>query len=312
MSLIHPVLNLSNMELLHHFVTDTYSACDPRTGSGPVMRNFAPKLGFSNTYLLHTILGISALHIQSLHSDSTVAAEYQATALSHYEAAVDEMTKAISSSDADPLALFLTQGLLGLYSLASPTPIDLCSPSSLTGFRYVRSSAATFTSNSSLIRNSPLLPFVTIGPAVPPRSHTWPEFPSYLASLPYPYTDAPDTGEVEDLEVSLAYQNAISALKSCYEYLADPQHGSIGLFIWPSMLSNKFMELLVEKRPRAWVILAHHCAMGMLYRGAAWWIAKQGFGDLLTIESVLENRWRPWLTWPLNIAYGTDYDFNVS
>jgi hypothetical protein len=72
----------------------------------------------------------------------------------------------------------------------------------------------------------------------------------------------------------------------------------IAIHVWPGTVSQRFVELMDERRPEALVLLAHYCVL-LKKVNSSWWL--QGVGErlLMAIDRELGSEWRPWIEWAL-------------
>lgn len=86
------------MELLHHYLTDTYATVAIRPQGPPTQLFEVPKLALKHDYLLDTLLAITSLHIAKTRSDEARrelvadAVRYQTRALSSYRHSLANLT----------------------------------------------------------------------------------------------------------------------------------------------------------------------------------------------------------------------------
>ncbi|EME81492.1 uncharacterized protein MYCFIDRAFT_7098, partial [Pseudocercospora fijiensis CIRAD86] len=91
-------LHLKQMELLHHYLTDTYATLAIRPQGPPTQLFEVPKLAFRHDYLLDTLLAITSLHIAKTRPEEgrrelvADAVRYQARALSSYRHSLANLT----------------------------------------------------------------------------------------------------------------------------------------------------------------------------------------------------------------------------
>jgi hypothetical protein len=79
------------------------------------------------------------------------------------------------------------------------------------------------------------------------------------------------------------------------------------IFVWPITATDKFVELLVERRPRALVIFMHYCALFTLIE-EFWWCKGSAMLELHRCEMCLSHDWLPWIEWPKTRILERDVD----
>lgn len=100
-------LNLADLELLHHYMTET---CATLADQSPALRGFfrdaAVQMGLRDSYVMRMVLAISALHLTHLRGGDV----YRARAAAHHrvasQAAVAAMTADVTSQTAPSLFVF--------------------------------------------------------------------------------------------------------------------------------------------------------------------------------------------------------------
>ncbi|KAK7040380.1 hypothetical protein VNI00_009856 [Paramarasmius palmivorus] len=114
-------------------------------------------------------------------------------------------------------------------------------------------------------------------------------FPIHLFSIHLPTSDFPDPEEVEDPEVADAYKSAVDALCTARPF-SYSGYELIAAIKWAELFSTKFLELLLEKRPRALVILYHYCSM--IHNVSYCWWAGDTEGRLNYVRELLDDKWK--------------------
>ena len=61
-----PTLDLSTLELLHHYSTSTYRTLVDGVRNGEAWQYWFPQLAFGHDFLMHSLFGLSALHLADL------------------------------------------------------------------------------------------------------------------------------------------------------------------------------------------------------------------------------------------------------
>ena len=70
------------------------------------------------------------------------------------------------------------------------------------------------------------------------------------------------------------------------------------LYIWPSQVSQDYLDLLAEYHPAALLLLAHYCIL-LEPLESRWYMTGIRRRIVSRIYSQLDDYWRPWLQWPL-------------
>nr|CEG05036.1 unnamed protein product [Fusarium clavum] len=115
-----PPLNTNDLELLHHYITNTSLTL----GDNVVLwRDKVPRLAFEFPYVLRLLLAMSALHQTQLYAAGS--SSYRQLATAHYNIALREVTGLLPSiSGKDCSALYIATVLICNYHFAKPPAID--------------------------------------------------------------------------------------------------------------------------------------------------------------------------------------------
>lgn len=69
-----------------------------------------------------------------------------------------------------------------------------------------------------------------------------------------------------------------------------------GVYIWPGVVSQDFLESLFDRIPEALILLAHYCVL-VKNLNSCWYFRGLGVGLLERIEEELAMEWWPWIEW---------------
>ncbi|KAF9021995.1 hypothetical protein BDZ89DRAFT_1137635 [Hymenopellis radicata] len=294
-------LDLQGIELIHQYTTSTcYTLCEDR-GALDVWKLTLPRVAIlpDNSFLLHAILAVAALHLFTLNPTHPLAVQYSCAAVSHYNQAVSSIPDS-HLRGADDGTVFTAQLLIGIYGFATSPSV----PVSSDWLRIIRRTAPTFQNPPASLQYTvvaALIPWVT-GPHDEDAGLPLTAFTQSLTTLPLPINGIPEIHEVRDAAVSATYQHAIRFLQKSLAASLYPDFHLHAAFLWFMLSSDSFMELLFERRPRALVLLGHYCAMMQRLNGP-WWAQKDWNFELTRITSVLGDRWQRWTDWESSRLY---------
>ncbi|KAK0445456.1 hypothetical protein EV421DRAFT_2034496 [Armillaria borealis] len=286
--------DILDLQLLHHYATATsYSlSSDPATAS--VWRNTVPKLAFDvkNQCLLHAILALSALHAH--HADPT-ASQYAIAASTHHLQAKTGAHKADVDAKADIDAVLTTLALVALYEFATSSTVTSYSSDRQITFRTIPPKVAK---NWTRLQGGVLRPlFVTLTPTIVSTPFEG-RFPSSLSTLLSTMHSPPEIEELYDASVYAAYEDSIHFLEISWKVSFEKDYCMRASCLWWSKVSNTFIRLLIERRPRALIILAHYCVMmKRVAMDGPWWARKQWGNEAGRIITSLDAQWMPWIGW---------------
>jgi len=105
-----------------------------------------------------------------------------------------------------------------------------------------------------------------------------------------------------------AYLKAICYIGVMYKGIRegfDTAHATARrILAMPSLLEDRWVELLEERRPRALAILIHAFACGELIAGENFWFRGIAKRQIPGLCDRLPPAWRPMVAWPLRVAGG--------
>jgi hypothetical protein len=114
--------------------------------------------------------------------------------------------------------------------------------------------------------------------------------------------------ETQSDEDADAYLKAISYIGVMYKGIRegfDTAHATARrILAMPSLLEDRWVELLEERRPRALAILIHAFACGELIAADNFWFRGIAERQIPGLCDRLPPAWRPMVAWPLRVAGG--------
>ena len=289
---------MGNLELFHHFTTSTYATLTTDEHTREIWRLVVPRVAFSYEFVMRALLAMSALHLRFLKSRDM---SYDLAATQHHLESLKLLRVAfpvLNQQHAD--ALLAANTLIAMYAYAYPPVVESMLPKAPTWIPVIRDGSKIIQGCWNWVRGGVLAPL--LGRAEADQSRYVGEtidFPSSLFILSQPGAPGElDPEELEDGQVLEIYRDATELLKASWDHFWPFNPKEVYAFRWPSLMSDEFMRFIEELRPRALVLLAHHCAMMELLDDRFWWIKGRGVDEIRRIEGVLEEKWKPWLDWP--------------
>ncbi|KAF9019390.1 hypothetical protein BDZ89DRAFT_1073051 [Hymenopellis radicata] len=299
-----PPFDMTTLEIMHHYTSVAYNTVyDQPPEAAEIWRTVVPRLAFSapSPFLLHSILAFSALHLHSLYGSEPKGAEYLRIARSYNTLAVRALPASQDlAQNADQIVLFLTYILGARYKFATESSVS----SQSEWFAEIgRSALWTQLDRWDRYRKTDIGLLIraldSTDEAVSrllDTDVTHALFPHSLSRLHLPTPDAPDGDEVRDPAVSETYAEAINLLRRAFTASLLPDCQAYAASIWVTSMSDSFMELLCQRRPRALIIAGHYCAIMHRMKGP-WWARKGWSDELSRIRALLDDRWQRWLDW---------------
>ena len=110
--------------------------------------------------------------------------------------------------------------------------------------------------------------------------------------------------EYSEPEVSKICIAAVELLRKSWVGIASGCDFGVAFF-WAVLVEAEFMVLLELKRPEALLVLAAYCVL--LHSGNwQWWLKGWPKHMLRMIEGMMEERWKGWLEWPVQVIGNED------
>lgn len=316
--IVHPNLRRRDLEIMHNFFTATVLTLAPKDPLQRHLLKLIPLSAQSNDYVLYALLGVSALHLASLHPESdrnryhSSAIEYLCKGVSGFRAAVDRLHPENIN------AVFTFSGLTILCELALMHPayeiyhreqhqVDRF----IQVYTLIRDVMALWLSfPRSFHQNVPLKPrFQYDGnkKAKEAKKKTKntddkvlrirnsgliPEISSIIQRL-HELNHATTT----DLVERQIYSKTIDHLYiTFYKVAIHPEDWTLALR-WVNV-SLEYTQLLQARRPLALVVLGHYC--GLLHHGPGkWWMRDWGRCVFNSVFQLLDDSWIAHLSWAM-------------
>ena len=268
---------MKNLELFHHFTTTTYATLTTDDDLRELWRLVVPRIAFRYEFVMHALLAMSSLHLSFLGSrDET----YAVVAAKHHDKALESLRAAFHTEDPQhATALFAASSLVGLYVYACPPVVENVKvPMWIPLFRGIWAIAQWRWDWVKQGELGSMLGFKPVGPDRYAGEDT--EFPSSLFALSQRGAPGdPDPEELEDDEVLRVYHHATEAFKEWWDRSWVTEYRVAAAFGWPVAIQDTFVGFIQEQRPRALVLLAHHCALMESVDSQFWWIKGRGIDE---------------------------------
>lgn len=300
-------LAVFDLELLHHWTTSTCYTLSRSPTVQTVWCNEAPRIGFATPPVLHTLLAFSALHLA--RSDESRRAACLAHAQMHHSTAVREMIPLVSPlARENGSALFIFSSLTCMFSCAKPSEegdfLVLFERGNLSEWaRLFRGTTTVIHTGGEDLRTGRLAPIFTNG--------------AYLAAA-HRSPQALEQGKPHVWELQQMIWRECAAdpsLRSIYQEALDELARTLGpairpgimrrletadIFRWLLDVSDEYLNLLRQEAPIALIIFAHWCA-SIRQIEWMWWMEGLSSRLMTQLYSVLDPKYRDWLSWPQEI-----------
>ncbi|KAH8831965.1 hypothetical protein DL96DRAFT_1678237 [Flagelloscypha sp. PMI_526] len=290
-----------DLELIHHWTTNTLQTFIPNvplTRHGFQVR--LPQLALEHDFLLHTIFALSSLHFHTCRSSE----DYLRLAKMHCQRAILGLDKV---GDSVPSELtFMANLLISIYWVASPSWIadyQSGAPDLFDWFPVAR----TFMRGlcpyggavcNGIIANSQILPEDVTKTLEPP---TLSLFPYIVGNIHREEVCPFDAEDLTDPKVVSCYDHLIEKLSCMWNVFMNSNLQNTAIFMFPAGVRDEFLELFMQKRPRAVILVAHYCALLSQF-GSVWWYGEdRARSDIQRILALLDSKWLPWMEYPLKV-----------
>ena len=289
------------LKLLHHFVTVTYATLTTDDDVREMWRLVVPRIAFSYEFVMHALLAMSALHLNFLGSPDNA---YSLAAAGHYGKALFSLGTALPAQDSHHAdALYAASLLTAMYGYAFPQTVESILPEAASFLpnspKWIPLFKGTWTAVEwcwDWVRQGELAPLFVHGKADQSRYVGEDiQFQSSLFDLSK--LGAPKE-RCEDDYVRGIYRIATEELKRSWDQVWSIGPREAAAFWWVATMSGEFFRFLEELRPKALVLLAHHCALMELLDDQFWWINGRGAKEIERIDLALGEEWKCWLDWP--------------
>lgn len=301
-TLVQPLLRPSgvdevDMKLLWFYTTATCSSFSVEGGTmRPVedlMRSTVVQYAFQAPFLMHSLLALSSLHLQTLGLtfDQARALEYRVKSFEGYRKAVEDPKPEIYT----PLlvnSLLLTA--LSSQNFREPESRDL----------YIIDWMIIWRGIGLIVDLTNLRQLTQTGLEVLfYRPHL--DLERAANAIPGALLEMVDAICFNDGDYSnvQTYYATLKYLGSLYQNLRQDGFGAVmrlRIITWFTFLPRQFVELARRKKPRALVIIAHYVTFLKLM-GEVWWLKGVGNRSLDDLCTYLGPEWHPFLETPLNV-----------
>lgn len=293
---------MEELELLHHFTTETCLTLSDRAQSHHIWRIVAPKIAFRCDFLMRSILAISALHLSSLRPHECehymqVAVQQQDAALSQFRPIMEDIGS-VDETECD--AFFAMSSLLVVYGFETQK-----ASSTLAWFGHNREQSDKWLPlirgvNLIIqrvwdqIRHGRLAGLLHDHEQEPPSTHLPAPLEAQLQKL-----DQTSVNDTDDEFDSHACKEAVYLLRQCFIriYNKTDFECEVSLaFLWPVMIPQHFITMLQDGKPVALIILAHYCTI-LHHLDAYWWLRGRGSNIVENIQAQLDPKLHEQIDW---------------
>jgi Fungal Zn(2)-Cys(6) binuclear cluster domain/Fungal specific transcription factor domain len=316
------ILNLLDLELMHHFTAFTAVRMSDIPTTNQLWTTVIPQIGFRHPFLLHGILSMAALHRRT----DPAATEFQQAALldlarDHQQQALSEYIPLLGNITSDNChALFAFSQIIAAVSYAllhlargQNTAQDFVQGIVAVFDLLIGSVVIAFEAKEAL-RRGELASLMGHGPSLldwnmaplsdepeaalaalvdrvqnmSPGSRLSPDSGSGAAGMP-------GQGEY--------YVSAIQKLHPLFPRHPQSTPRISTVIGWPVFLDASYIALLRREEHAALVVLAYYGVT--LYKlNECWWLQGLGASLVLAVSEIVGEEWKGYLNWPRNEVLG--------
>lgn len=297
------------MELLHHYTTSTCLTLHSLTTNGlkEVWQVIIPKLAFSNAYLLHGLLCLSACHMswegQNVEELNHIAKYHYTTALSLFRPVLDHIDEQKGPAVVSFAMLVIT------LAMAMPRA-DV--PEQATSLDYIEH----MVNNIRLIMGIkdvlaqcwPYIQHTVIAPLLVVNLDSGKEPIGFEAEVAMRCIEARIHNDISNIPLREEYLEVVKCLRgSNPRRTGDNPHIHSVVLAWPAMIPSHFFKELDEKNPIAMAIFLF---FGVLLHNlnGIWWIGDKGKRLVEAAAEVLPRGWESVIVWgKMSVGLPCDY-----
>jgi hypothetical protein len=289
--------SLADFEFLHFYSTATYSTLTDRAETQVLWNTVVPQLAFQHDFLLHSLLGVAALHAASNQPNKRT--QHMDAALEHYNHALPLYRSGISQiSSTNCSALFACSSLVVVFAFGFALLREPCGGGLKAPIEEISSIFLLLRGAHTVLREAwhyieaGEFGIMFRGRFVDGSTVMSPELSASLDQLEAhnhpPWTEACSKD---------VYEVAIEKLRQCFIGIWE-QEDKAFVLSWPMMVESSYIKLLSEQRPMALAILAHY-AVALDVVKERWWSTGWGEQLLSDISLSLTGEWQTLISWPL-------------
>ncbi|KXS97963.1 hypothetical protein AC578_3111 [Pseudocercospora eumusae] len=292
-----------DLQLMHHYISHAKYVMTEDQDVEYIMqiwRDEIPKVAFSHDYVMHGLLGFSALHKATLEPQN--AGYLQAAAVDHLDKALVlyRQDRGVPATAENANAKFAFTWLVALFAYAVPPsipPIDAI----VELFMLVKGIDAIVSDTWYWVAQGALAPMLNRG---------FQEAVTTSISGYNPLPDGMDFGlghldfmlgvEAMIYEERRSCAIVLAELKQIYQTVLQTQGGCsiANILCFPKQDSTSFAGLIKRKVPQAMIILAYYCVL-LNVLDDRWWMQGWAARVLTDVLGDLDEVWKHWVEWPV-------------
>ncbi|KAL6355024.1 hypothetical protein LRP88_12382 [Fusarium phalaenopsidis] len=266
-----------------------------------VWRKVVPEIAFSHDFLMHGLLGLSAMHYAQSHPDqrreyTLISSHYQSLAVQNFATKLQD----INEANFEPyffLATFVF--ILSMCSIADRQDCGLPAPRDIAqSFILLQGikSICEFKPIETWSRDGPLAPLLEQNEPLPVKRTG--AFQNRMEKLYGLARELSPTFSVINVQSSCLL--AIESLRTTHTACTTDTMSARArrIWLWPMSLTQVFIELISNNHHVALIILAHYAALTRPFEHPHWMNREWSSNVMASVECALDERWHEWIAWP--------------
>ncbi|KAJ5374989.1 Protein of unknown function DUF3468, partial [Penicillium concentricum] len=301
-------LSFADLQLFHHFVTETYrTLTDETTDHNRVWQTHLPQWGFSSPSIFHLILSLAALHLGYLHPE--VRDQYVMQADDHFTFGIRSVSAILSSLDSGNCqSIYMSTVLICfVYFAHGPKPGEYLVFSEtgkaewLVLMRGVRS--ILMSSHDKIFTGIlQIQPDPAIRGVSPLLQDELQEHQSHIKKIQHFIETQTGGSSMGQIDVD-ALENLLEMFEKAYQCRSAGKDGVVLMpFVvgWIYRRPEEFIGLLEEKEPLSLIILTYWCIL-LKFMRSSWLMIAWDRHVITGIRESLGLEFHQWIEWPVSV-----------
>ncbi|CAK4033092.1 hypothetical protein DOTSEDRAFT_72207 [Lecanosticta acicola] len=297
-----------DLRLMHHYTTHAQDVLTERSNLEFIVRIWKEelaKVAFTCDYVMHALLGFTALH--EAHLEPENAAMLQTSAVDHMDKALVLCRRESGGSGSENAnAKFIFAWLVALFAYAIPPSVPPLE-AVVELFSLVKGIDAVLAETWYYVAQGPFAPILTRGFQEALRgqhsgmtsTHSMPKNMDFgINHLDFMLGTEPMLSEDRRVCVLI-----LAELKTIYDAVRNNNNQPGGscsvasILCFPKQDSTPFASLIKRRVPQALIILGYYCVL-LDVLNDRWWIQGWAESVLTDVVASLDESWKHWVDWP--------------
>ncbi|KAL8790231.1 MAG: hypothetical protein Q9195_006454 [Heterodermia aff. obscurata] len=295
-----PNLNLHDLNIFHHYATQTAASLSDRKSVQRTWRVAVTKEALPHDFLMHALLSFASAHLAQICPAQRQM--YGASAVAHRNIALRSGIPHLRNvTPKNCHALFVFSSVIAISTFSIPSspsiPLDSRIDNILTFIVLIRGVNTVLQSGLDWIQTGSLEALLQTERV---------DWRQKIGPVPMSLRDAIQELRARNDQHTLGthwelYTNTIEKLESFYGAYAVVASDRSLVFIWCAIVPAEFVARLRERDPMALLVLAHWAVL-LHSVSAQWWAGERGKLLVEAIYQELDEEWKAAAQWPMEIV----------